>query len=142
MKPKLLVVDDEPDMLDFFERALRADFKVTRALSGEEALQRIAEGDYEVLITDHKMPRMSGIELIEALGNRYPSLVTVLISGFSDSCELQAAIRDHGIHGYLVKPIDSEGLRTLIEKTIARARSQSSCSSCACPPETKIKEQD
>ena len=63
-KPRLLVVDDEPDMLEFVERVARRRFQVTSCQTADEALAELAVGDYEVLITDQKMPRVSGLELL------------------------------------------------------------------------------
>ncbi len=109
-RPKLLVVDDEPDMLDFLERVFRRRFSVTRAASAEEALKRLEEDDFEVLITDQKMPRTSGLELLEQIGDRYPRLVRMLISGFTGVPEIQRAIERCRIHNYILKPVDSQSL--------------------------------
>jgi response regulator RpfG family c-di-GMP phosphodiesterase len=109
-KPKLLVVDDETDMLDFIERVFRRRFDVTRCRSAEKALEMLETGEFEVLITDQQMPQLSGLELIERLGHRFPSLVRVLLSGFTDDPEIQAAIARCTIHNYILKPVDSRKL--------------------------------
>lgn len=116
-KPKLLLVDDEPDMLDFLERVLRKHYTVTRTNSAEKAVEILASGDFEVLVTDQKMPKVSGLELLERIGDKYPSLVRVLLSGFTEVPEIQRAIERCTIHNYVLKPIDS---RRLIE-AIAQA---------------------
>jgi len=109
-QPKLLIVDDEPDMLDFLERVLRRRFVVSRATSAEEALALLEAGDFEVLITDQKMPRVSGLDLLERIGRRYPRLVRVLISGFAGVPEIQRAVEQCRIHNYIVKPVDSQSV--------------------------------
>ncbi len=109
-KPKLLIVDDEPDMLDFIERVLRRRFTVTRTNSAEKALEYLASGDYEVLITDQKMPKVSGLDLLERIGDQYPSLVRVLLSGFTEVPDIQRAVRECTIHNYILKPVDSRRL--------------------------------
>lgn len=114
-KPKLLVVDDEPDMLDFLERVLRRRFVVTRTQSAETALEYLATGSYEVLVTDQKMPRLSGLELLERIRSSYPSLVRVLISGFTEVPEIQRAIQKCAIHNYILKPVDSRKLLRAID---------------------------
>jgi len=116
-KPRLLVVDDEPDMLDFLERVFRRDYDVDRASCADDALQRLAEADYELLITDQKMPRVSGVELLEAIGDRFPRMVRVLISGYAEMPEVQRAAERCRIHNYILKPVDS---RKLVE-AIAQA---------------------
>lgn len=109
-KPKLLVVDDETDMLDFIERVVRRRFDVTRCRNAEKALEMLETGEFEVLITDQQMPQLSGLELIERLGHRFPSLVRVLLSGFTEDPEIKRAIARCAIHNYILKPVDSQKL--------------------------------
>lgn len=109
-KPKLLVVDDETDMLDFIERVFRRRFDVTRCRNSEKALEMLETGEFEVLITDQKMPHLSGLELLERLGDRHPSLVRVLLSGFTEVPEIKLAIERCTIHNYILKPVDSRKL--------------------------------
>lgn len=115
-RPRLLVVDDEPDMLDFIERVLRRRFTVHRCSTAEEAMAELERGGYEVLVTDQKMPRVSGIELLERIAGRYPGLVRVLISGYTDVPEVQRAVERVHIHNYIVKPVDSERLLEAIDE--------------------------
>lgn len=115
-KPRLLVVDDEPDMLDFLERVFRRSYDVVRASSAEDALERLDSGDFELLITDQKMPRISGIELLERVGDRFPRMVRVLISGFTEMPEVQRAIARCRIHNYILKPVDSAKLVEAVEQ--------------------------
>ncbi len=127
VKSRLLIVDDEPDMLDYLERVFRADFAVTRASGGDEALtaldKAVQEGaPFDVLVTDQKMPRMSGLELLERAGKAFPGLVKVLISGYSDREEIQRAIERCGIHNPVVKPVDSEKLRSAVAEAVQRAK--------------------
>jgi YesN/AraC family two-component response regulator len=60
------------------------------------------------VITDQKMPQITGVELLERIGERYPFLVKVLLSGFTEVPEIQRAVDRGGIHNYVVKPVDSE----------------------------------
>jgi len=118
-KKKLLIVDDEPDMLDFLERVLRSRFEVSRTSSAEEALGWLDGGDYAVLVTDQKMPRVSGLELLGRLGNRCPGLVKILISGYTEDPDIARAV-DHGqIHNYVLKPVDSTRLLDAIDEAYA-----------------------
>jgi response regulator RpfG family c-di-GMP phosphodiesterase len=120
MKPRLLIVDDEPDMLDFMERVFRSQYEVVRASSGEEALRLLGQKKFAVLITDQKMPQMTGVELLERIGSRLPYLVKLLLSGFTDVPEIERAMDRAGIHNYVVKPIDSEKLRAAVKEAIER----------------------
>jgi two-component system, sensor histidine kinase and response regulator len=120
MKHRLLIVDDEPDMLDFMERVFRSQYEVVRASSGDEALRLLGQKKFAVVITDQKMPQMTGVELLERIGQRLPYLVKVLLSGFTDVPEIERAMDRAGIHNYVVKPIDSEKLRAAVKEAIER----------------------
>src|SRR5262245_54780543 len=120
MKPRMLIVDDEPDMLDFMQRVFRSDYEVVRATSGEDALRLLGQKKFAVVITDQKMPQMTGVELLERIGQRLPHLVKVLLSGFTDVPEIERAMDRAGIHNYVVKPVDSEKLRAAVKEAIER----------------------
>ena len=113
------MVDDEPDMLDFLERVFRSEFAVTRANSAEEALAQLRSGHFRVLVTDQKMPRMTGVELLEAIRESHPRLVKILLSGFTDLPDFQRAIERCNIAAYCFKPIDSERLRSAMSEALA-----------------------
>jgi len=115
-KPRILVVDDEPDMLDFLERVTRRRYRVVRCANGEDALDALARDDFEVLITDHKMPRMTGLELLERIGDRHPGMVRVLLSGYTDVPEVERAAATGRVHHYVVKPVDSRSLLAGLEQ--------------------------
>ncbi|HJZ85628.1 MAG TPA: response regulator [Polyangia bacterium] len=117
---RLLIVDDEPDMLDFLERVFRHEYDVLRAQSGEEALQALAQAEVDILLTDQKMPRMTGIQLLEAIKDRHPDLVRVLISGYTDVPDIQHAVERCQIHQYVVKPVDSDRLRQAVREACER----------------------
>lgn len=125
MKPKLLIVDDEPDMLDFLERVFRADFEVVRAMNAEDALAALAGTPFDVLVTDQKMPRVSGVELLERISPLYPDLVRILLSGFTDLPEIQSAAQRCRIDGYVVKPVDSDKLKCAVSEAVSANRGRS-----------------
>lgn len=113
---RLLAVDDEPDILDFLERATRHRFAVTRCSNGEDALTVLAGAPFDLLITDHKMPRLTGLELLERLGDRYPAMARMLLSGYTDVPEVERATAVGRVHHYVVKPVDSRALLAGIDQ--------------------------
>jgi adenylate cyclase len=122
-KPKLLIVDDEPDLLDFVERALRGRFDVSRCGSAESALGLLdRDPDFDVVVTDHHMPRLTGLELLERIGGCYPGLVRVLLSGQADLSVAERARDDGQIHSYVLKPVDSTALARAIDDAVAAVR--------------------
>ncbi len=115
-KPKLLIVDDEPEMLDFIERVLRRKYNVTRCNFSENAPGILTSGDFELLVTDQKMPKLTGVELLEEISALYPEMVRVLLTGFTEGPDVQRAVDLGGIHNYILKPVDSAQLMAGIEK--------------------------
>lgn len=113
---RLLAVDDEPDILDFLERATRQRFAVTRCANGEDALAALDRATYDLLITDHKMPRLTGLELLERIGDRFPAMVRILLSGYTDVPEVERAAAVGRVHHYVVKPVDSRALLVGIDQ--------------------------
>ncbi len=102
-------------MLDYIERVLRRRFDVIRCRSAEQALEMLESGEFEVLVTDQKMPRLSGLELLERLGTRHPALVRVLMSGFTEVPAIRKAAERCTIHNYILKPVDSSKLLSAID---------------------------
>ncbi len=120
-RPKVLIVDDEPDMLDFLERSLRKRFEVVRAPNAAAALALLEDGQFEVLITDQKMPKMGGLELLARIRDEYPKLVRLLLSGFAEIPEIRRAKDSCRIHNYIFKPVDSRKLLEAIDQAYENA---------------------
>lgn len=119
MKERMLIVDDEPDILDFVERVFRKDYDVRRAQSGRKALEIMRREEIHILVTDHKMPGMTGLELLASMEAQIPyagNVVKVLLSGYTDVPEIQKAVDSFGIHQYVVKPVDTKRLKQAIEE--------------------------
>jgi len=118
MKEHLLIVDDEQDILDFLERVFRKQYHVHRAGSGSQALSILSQEHIDAIITDQKMPEMTGVELLAKLKGMvddYDQIIKILLSGYADVPEIIAAIEEYGIHQYVVKPVDSKRLRQAVE---------------------------
>jgi len=109
-RARLLVVDDEPDMLDFIERATRRTYDVVRCPNGEAALALLATTRFDLMVTDHKMPRLTGLELLDRIGALYPDMTRVLLSGYAELPDVQRAAATGRVHHYVVKPVDSRTL--------------------------------
>ncbi len=119
-RPTLLAVDDEPDILDFLERVFRKQYTVQRAVDAGQALTRLESGPVQLLVTDQRMPGISGLELLERVAEDYPDMTRVLLSGFSDLPEITQAAEVGLVHAYVVKPVDSARLREAVEEAVAR----------------------
>lgn len=125
MGRRLLIVDDEPDMLDFLDRVFRRDYEVLRAQSVEEAVALFARGPLDVIVTDRRMPRRSGLELLELAFKQQPQAVRVLLTGYADSLVDEKVEQWKLVDAWVSKPIDSASLKEAIalavQKRIAAA---------------------
>ena len=117
----VLYVDDEPSNLELFRLQVGKAFHVCTAKSGNEALELLARQNIWVLLTDERMPGMSGVELLARTLDRWPDVVRIIVSAYSDAARLLAAINRGHAHEYLVKPWDRKELQTCIERAIVIA---------------------
>ncbi|MEM6449393.1 MAG: response regulator [Cyanobacteria bacterium P01_D01_bin.105] len=116
-KPRMLVVDDEPDNLDLLYRTFRRDFKVLRAESGVEALEVLSkEGEVAVIISDQRMPEMKGTEFLSKTVPDFPDTVRIILTGFTDVEDLVDAINAGQVYRYITKPWDPEELKHVVER--------------------------
>ncbi|NES73122.1 MAG: response regulator, partial [Okeania sp. SIO2D1] len=98
-KPKMLVVDDEPDNLDLLYRTFRRSFQVFKASSGLEALEVLGEqGEVAVIISDQRMPEMKGTEFLSKTVPQFPDTVRIILTGFSDVEDLVDAINSGQVY--------------------------------------------
>ncbi|MEC4813558.1 MAG: response regulator [Scytonema sp. PMC 1069.18] len=118
-KPKILVVDDEPDNLDLLYRTFYRDYKVLRADSGPAALDLLAnEGDVSVIISDQRMPMMSGTEFLSLTATQYPDIIRIILTGYTDVEDLVEAINAGKVFKYVTKPWEAEELKTLVRQAL------------------------
>jgi putative nucleotidyltransferase with HDIG domain len=117
MTYKILVVDDEPANLRLLERLFRRDYSVLTASSGQEALQLLGQHDVALLVTDQRMPGMTGIELLKHIADTRPHMVRMILTGYTDMGALIEAINCGQVYRYVTKPWDNNDLRL----TVARA---------------------
>jgi len=116
-KPKILVVDDEPDNLDLLYRAFFRDYKVLRAESGPEALEILeSSGEVAVIISDQRMPKMSGTEFLSLAADKYPNTIRIILTGYTDVEDLVGAINSGKVFKYVTKPWDDGELKALVKQ--------------------------
>jgi diguanylate cyclase (GGDEF)-like protein len=118
----ILIVDDDEEGLDLLAYVLRRDYTIKKATSGEQALEVIADGDIQMVISDHWMTGMSGIDLLQILLEKQPEIVRILISGFKDVRLALEAINKVKVHRYITKPWDPSELRLVVAQEAERYR--------------------
>lgn len=117
---KVLFVDDEPRVLESLERAffdLDLDWDISRATSGREALEVLARGAMDVVVTDMRMPGMDGSALLEAVKNEMPGAARIVLSGQTDEASTMRVMRL--AHQFLSKPCSTEHLVNAIRRAAA-----------------------
>lgn len=118
-KPKILVVDDEPDNLDLLYRTFYREYKVLRATSGPAALELLAkEGDVSVIISDQRMPMMSGTEFLSLTATQYPDIIRIILTGYTDVEDLVEAINAGKVFKYVTKPWEAEELKAVVRQAL------------------------
>jgi DNA-binding NtrC family response regulator len=118
MSYKILIVDDEPANLRTLERLFRQDYDVTTANSGSEALEILKHQDIALLITDQRMPGMTGIELLKHTVSIRPRMVRIILTGYTDVEALVEAINSGQVYRYVSKPWDNEELKLTVKRAL------------------------
>lgn len=127
-KPRILCVDDEPDLLDGLRLNLRKQFKVTTATSGAEGLEVFdaacgeEDGPFEAVVSDMRMPNMNGAAFLTAIMERSPTTPRILLSGQADMESTIAAINDAKIFRFLTKPCEPELIQDTLHEAMELAR--------------------
>src|SRR5580698_1111677 len=119
-KYPVLVVDDESDNLDAFRFNFGRSFKLLLAGSGEEALALAREHDVAAIVTDQRMPKMAGLDLLKAARELRPDAVGIIVTAFTDVDVLIEAINLGRIYRYVTKPWDSKEVRGVLTHAVER----------------------
>ncbi len=115
---KMLIVDDEPANLRTLARLFREDYEVLTAESGDDALALLGQHDVALLITDQRMPGMTGIELLKKTVPLRPRMVRIILTGYTDVDALVEAINCGQVYRYVAKPWDNEELRLTVKRAL------------------------
>ncbi|WP_017307083.1 response regulator [Spirulina subsalsa] len=118
-KPKILVVDDEPDNLDLLYRTFHREYKVLRATSGPTALEILEqESNISVIISDQRMPIMTGTEFLSLTAMQYPDIIRILLTGYTDVEDLVEAINSGKVFKYVTKPWEATTLKEIVKQAL------------------------
>lgn len=117
----VLFVDDEPAILKGVERTFaRSGIKLSTATSGAQALELFAQQRFDVVVSDQRMPGMSGSELLARVRASYPQTLTVMLSGQADVKDVVAAINEGNVFKFLLKPCPTAVLRATVSEALER----------------------
>jgi len=123
MADKILFVDDEPAVLDGYKRILQREFDISTAAGGEQALAAIREnGPYSVVISDMRMPSMSGAQFLARVRQTAPDTIRMLLTGHADLNAAMEAVNEGNIFRFLTKPCEKEVLGKAITTGLVQYR--------------------
>jgi response regulator RpfG family c-di-GMP phosphodiesterase len=114
-KISILYVDDEVNNLNSFKAAFRRDFNVLTVTSGKEGLEVLKSNKVHVIITDQRMPEMTGVDFLIEVLKDYTEPIRILLTGYSDINAVIDAVNKGHIYYYLNKPWDEQQLRIIIK---------------------------
>src|SRR5437868_8888858 len=118
MKKRILFVDDEPNVLGGLRRMLRPlhhEWSTEFAESGAQALMILEKQPFDAVVSDMRMPSMSGAQLLEQVRDRYPHMVRIILTG---QCDEESGLRALRVaHQMLYKPCDAESLKATVART-------------------------
>lgn len=125
---KILIVDDEVKVLDALKKTLERSKQFKSDIfvvdSGLKALDIIKNQDFDLVLSDYKMPKMDGVEVLTKIKEINPDTVRILITGYSDLEIAREAINKAAVHNYIEKPWDNEKIRTIIYSAIKEVKAR------------------
>lgn len=115
-KINILYVDDEQNNLISFKATFRIKYNVMVAISGEEAVKILDSKPVDIIITDQRMPNMTGVEFLESILESHPDPMRILLTGYADLNAVIDAVNKGKIFHYLTKPWNEEELDMTIQR--------------------------
>lgn len=121
---RVLCVDDEPNILRALSWLLKKEFHVVTAQSASEGLELIRCGDFDVVISDQRMPEMCGVDFLNEVKTLAPRAMRILLTGYSDLQAVLRSVNESEIFRFVTKPWDVEELPAIVAQAVAIAKGQ------------------
>src|SRR5437016_4256295 len=116
----ILVVDDEADVVQSVQDLLRLEYKVVGTTRASEAIKILEEQEVHVVMTDQRMPEMTGVEFLRRIRGDHPDAIRLLFTGYADIKAVIDAINQGNVFRYITKPWDPDELQTIIRQAAAQ----------------------
>ena len=111
----LLFVDDEEGVLHALRRIfMDENYTILTANSGDKAVRILEEHQVHLLISDHRMPGMTGAELLKAVRERWPETIRIMLTGYADVNSIMGAVKEGAVYKFITKPWNDEDLRLTV----------------------------
>ena len=117
---QLLLIDDEPANLQKLQRTFVDQYNIHLAQNGEQALEILKEHDIDVVITDQRMPHMTGLEFLDAARDEHPDMVRIILTGYAEVGDLITAINASKVDKYITKPWVPDDLRLAVREALEK----------------------
>nr|MBC8362848.1 response regulator [Candidatus Desulfatibia profunda] len=115
----ILIVDDEELILKSISRVLRNEnCRILTAPSGEEGLAILKNNDVHLVISDQKMPGMSGLDFLKRVQREYPQILTIMLTGLAELKIAMDAINEAGVYKFILKPWDDNDLKVTVRRAL------------------------
>ena len=120
-KPTILYVDDEEINLRIFKNTFRREYKIHVALSALEGLRILDQQPVDLVITDQRMPEMTGLGFLKQVHARYPKIPPprLMISGYSDQDAIDEAFEKYDLFSFISKPWDADRVKEIMDKALS-----------------------
>ncbi len=120
----LLIVDDEPSVVEAASRVLRAEYAIITAASAEEALQHLKSQPIDIILCDQRLPGITGVNFLEIVRKDYPRTVRILMTGFAEFESIMEAINCGQVFRYLLKPWRIDDLQNTVREAAGTLRAE------------------
>jgi DNA-binding NtrC family response regulator len=117
-RPRLLFVDDEPRVLNAMRAVFKSGYDVTLAAGAAQALEEMRLRHFDVIVSDQRMPGMSGVEFLRLVRKLSPTTVRILLTGYSDAEAVVAAVNDVEVDRFMKKPWDNATLKRMVGEAV------------------------
>ncbi|MEM1136391.1 MAG: response regulator [Bacteroidota bacterium] len=117
-KYSILYVDDEESNLRIFKTAFRRHYNIFIAATVEEGIDILTKNEIHLIVTDQRMPQMSGVEFLAKILPEYPDPVRMILTGFSDVQAIIKAINSGRVYRYITKPWDKNELKNILDEAL------------------------
>lgn len=121
-KYRILAVDDEPANLHLLRRTFRQDYEIELAESGREGLELLRKGHFDIIITDQRMPGMTGVEMLVESRSIHPEAVRMILTAYTDVKDIIDSINQGHIYRYILKPWSPEDLKVTVTRALDHYR--------------------
>jgi response regulator RpfG family c-di-GMP phosphodiesterase len=118
-KYNILYVDDEESNLRIFKMTFKREYEVFTAISGLEAIEILKQHPIQLIVTDQKMPEMTGTEFLEKTLPDHPDVIRIILTGFSDIEAIVRAVNKANIYKYVTKPWNREDFKIIIDEALS-----------------------